>query len=107
MNTDRLSIIIAMGMCIIALAGCGSSDSAAVSIETCEDLAPRIINLSEERAGEFRPSILKLYDIREIRGTNELDYRATGRMSRGDDSTIIFYLEEDADGDRFVGYRAR
>ena len=106
--TNKLSILIVLGMCIIALTGCSNSESDnAVSIETCEDLAPEIIELSEERAGEFSPSILKLYDIREVRGTNVLDCRATGKMSDAYDSIISFHLEEDADGDQFIGYQAR
>ena len=107
MDTDRLSILIALGMCIIALTGCGSSDSAAVSIETCEELAPHIIELSEQNADSYPGKILKMYYIREVPGTNELDCSATAKMSRGGDTTIRFRLEEDADGDQFIGYSSR
>lgn len=100
MNTARLSLLITLGMCIIALAGCGN-------IETCEELAPHIIELSEQNADSYPGKILKIYDIREVSGTNELDCSATARMSRGGDTTIKFYIEEDADGDRFIYYQAR
>lgn len=109
MNTDRLSILIALGMCIIALVGCGNSDGATASIETCEELAPHIIELSEQSADSYPGKILKMYDIKDVigTGTNDLDCSATGRMSRGDDTTIRFHLVEDADGDRFIGYQVR
>ena len=34
-----------------------------------------------------------------------IDCIATAKTDRTDDATINFYLEEDADGDRFIGYQ--
>ena len=79
-------------------------------IETCEDLAPRIIELSKEKRGPFNPQILKLYDIKknDTQNTNRpIDCIATAKTDRSDDVVVSFYLEEDADGDRFIGYNTK
>lgn len=76
------------------------------SATTCEELQGDIIELSEERDGQFSSSILKMYDVREVASTRYiLECRADARWSRGGDDPVIFYLEEDDSGDRFIGYR--
>lgn len=100
MNTDRLLILITLGMCIIALAGCAVP-------ETCEELAPQIVELSEQDTRPFSATFLKLYDIEEIEGTRKLECTANAKLSSGGNSAIKFYLEEDADGDQFIGYQRR
>ena len=74
---------------------------------TCEELAPRITTMSEERESLFSPRILKFYDIQELEATGDdiLSCRARATGSGGNDTTITFYLKEDEDGDRFIGSR--
>ena len=75
-------------------------------IETCEDLAPGIIEMSEEKRGLFSTKILKMYDINQNASPDKnrlLECTATAKMDRGGDVGITFYMEEDADGDRFIG----
>ena len=63
---------IALGMCIIALAGCAP--------ETCEELAPQIVeSINEEREDR----ILELYGIKEIEGTRKLECTANAKLSSG------------------------
>lgn len=78
--------------------------------ETCDDLAPHIIKLSEENKDPSAAKILKLYDIKKNDTQNAkrvIDCIATARTDRTDDAPISFYLEEDADGDRFIFYEDR
>ena len=78
------------------------------SIETCEDLAPSIIEMTEEKRGPFNRRILKMYDINQNATPSKnrlLECTATAKMDRGGDVDITFYMEEDADGDRFIGYQ--
>ena len=77
------------------------------TIETCDDLAPRIIDLSKEQKNPFSPSILKIYDIteQEKTGNQILNCHGNAKLSRGDlDPNVNFYLQQDDDGDRFFGY---
>ena len=104
---DRLTASVALLVIILfAFTGCGTS---LTTPETCEDLAPEIIELSEDNVGPFSAAIIKLYEIEEVKGSSDkiLDCEATARWSRGDDSEIEFYMEEDSDGDRFIGYRSK
>ena len=99
MNTDRLLILITLGMCIIALAGCGDP-------ETCEELAPQIVEKSEKHERH----ILKLYDIKEIEGTRKLECTANAEWSSGRNSAINFFFDVSDDGlhqTKMIGYRAR
>ena len=88
---------------IIALASGGGATSPKVS--TCKDLAPHIIELSEERESPFSGRVLKFYDIVELETSDDyiLKCRARATRSRGGDANIIFYMTEDEDGDRFIG----
>ena len=99
--------IIALVIVVVVVFGVlGSGGGQA--IETCDDLAPRIIELSKEKKGPFNAEILKLYDIKKnaTQNTNRvLDCIATAKTDRSDDAAVSFYLEEDADGDRFIGYQ--
>lgn len=77
--------------------------------ETCEELAPRIVDLSEENESPSAGRILKFYDIKELDTSGEYILRCSARaaLSRGGDANIIFYLQEDQDGDQFIGYESR
>ena len=96
----RLYVVAIIATTVIALwIGCAAPS-------TCTELAPHIIDLSEENESAFRPRILKLYNIRSINNTNRLlECRADAKTSHGEDASIIFYMEDDDDGDRFIGYR--
>lgn len=75
---------------------------------TCEDLQSEIIELSKENRNPFSAKILKLYDIKEVPSEEYvLHCRATAKWNRGDSSSVSFYIEEDKDGDRFIGYKAQ
>ena len=74
---------------------------------TCDTLEPQIIELTEEQEGPFSPKILKMYELEEIKSTDYiLGCKANVKWSKGEESIIMFYLEEDKDGDRFIGYEA-
>lgn len=93
---------------LLGLGGC-LGPSVHPTITTCEDLAPLIVNMTEEHKWPYSPKILKLYDIRAIAATSagqKLSCIANARMSYGDNATIQFHLEEDSDGDQFIGYEA-
>ena len=92
---------------VVIVIGILESDTGS-PIETCEDLAPSIIEMSEEKRGVFSRRILKMYDINRnaTPGKNRLlECTATAKADRGGDIDITFYMEEDADGDRFIGYQ--
>ena len=102
-----LGIIFLVIVVVVVFGVLGSGGGQA--IETCEDLAPRIIELSKEKRGPFNAQILKLYDIKKNDTQNTkrvLDCIATAKTDRSDDAVISFYLEEDSDGDRFIGYES-
>ena len=93
-----LFLAIVVIVVLMALGGGGSGIP-----QTCEELAPRIIELSED---DDLVSILKLSSIRKIENTEyALECSAAAKMSRGGDSTISFYIEQDEDGDMFYGYQ--
>jgi hypothetical protein len=78
------------------------------SIQTCEDLEPEIIRLSEEKSGPFRAEILKLYNVELVSESgDEMTCRGDARLSTGGDELepIEFYLFTDAEGDTFFGYK--
>ena len=105
----RIMAVVTVVVVVLSVLGsCGG-----LAIKTCEDLAPHIIELSKEK-GPYNAQILKFYDIRrlyDIKKNNTqnaktvIDCTATAKTDRTPDATINFYLEEDADGDRFIGYR--
>ena len=54
-------------------------------IETCEDLASSIIEMSEEKRGLFSTKILKMYDINQNASPDKnrpLECTATAKMDR-------------------------
>ena len=74
---------------------------------TCEDLAPHIIELSEENEGPSSVEILKMYDMKERPPRDyDLECTANALLSSGDDTPITFHMWTDKDGDQFVGYEA-
>ena len=104
-----IAVVIVVVVVFGVLVSCGGQ-----AIRTCEDLAPRIIDLSKERRGPSNAGILKFYDITrlyDIKNDNTqkakkvIDCIATAKTDRTADTTINFYLEEDAAGDQFIGYR--
>ena len=107
----RAILIIAglsVGLVVLAvvLEGLGVLET---SPETCEELAPEIVELSEDSGHPFSPQILKISQIETLTptGDNILECSGLARWSRGEDSVIQFHLEEDADGDRFIGYQGQ
>ena len=73
----------------------------------CAYLAPRIIKMSKERAQyTILSRILKIYEPRELRSNSE-EFVCSGKVkwSKGQDKDIEFYVQEDEDGDRFIGYK--
>ena len=96
------SLLLAIALITI---GCGSVTF--TEIKTCDDLAPQIIELTEEQEGPFSRAVLKLYDIEEVNPTGYvLECKANAKWNKGEEGTIKFYLEEDNDGDQFIGYEA-
>ena len=72
--------------------------------ETCEALAPQIVDLSDDKPLK----ILKLRNIEAVKGTKYLlECNATAKMNNGRDSAITFHLERDEEGDHFIGYELR
>ena len=69
-------------------------------------LMNQIIALSKEKSqGTVRGEILKIYDPEEISNTGDtLTCRGEALLDTNEREMIEFYLEEDKDGDRFVGY---
>ena len=90
--------------CDLRCSSCCASDNG--TIETCEDLARRIIDLSEKNKNPFSAVILKFYDISNQEKSAEQILNCVGKakLNRGDDRTVNFYLQQDADGDQFIGY---
>ena len=81
--------------------GCGQW---ATTPETCEELAPQIVDLSEKNE-PFGGRIIKFYEIKELDASDEYILRCSARAtrSRGGEADIIFYMTEDQEGDRFIG----
>ena len=94
---------------LMSLIGSACGDLPATSPETCEELAPRIIKLSKENENPFSGRILNLYDIESLEsdGDNILKCGARATRSRGGERDIFFYLKEDEDSDRFIGYEGQ
>lgn len=82
--------------------------------ETCEDLAPKIIELSKDNEIKF----LKISDVKNAgllkevirpdrdNRTNLLFCSAVARTNRDTNLEVWFYLEKDEDGDTFYGYQS-
>ncbi len=61
--------------------------------------------MSQENRGGSQVSILKVYDAEEVSRTiRRLECEGRARTSAGGWMGLTFYLEEDSDGDRFIGY---
>lgn len=72
----------------------------------CGDVVPEIIALSQEQdnSNPLTPRILKMYDVQEVgRSDERLDCMGLARTSTGQ-GLIVFHMEEDRDGDKFIGY---
>ena len=83
-------------------------DTGAGSSQTCEELAPHIIDLSKKNTNPLAAKLLKLYDIQtsDPSGDRILSCIAKARMNRGGiDRMVSFYIQEDSDGDRFYGFK--
>ena len=99
-------LLLVMGLAVL-LTGCSQLSIKSISEIQCEDLIPEIISLSESSDNQTAPTILKVYDSQEVgRSTKRLDCEGDARLSSGD-WRISFHLEEDRDGDRFVGYQVQ
>ena len=100
----RFTTLVAL-LLVLAMAAACSPDPVP---ETCEELAPRIMKLSEERESPFSGRVLKFYDMEELEATGEytLRCRAKAKRSRGGDASVFFfYTTEDEDGDSFIGMK--
>jgi hypothetical protein len=99
---------------VFALTGCEALDAAldaalvASVPETCEKLAPDILDLSENNTNPFGIQILKLYEIEEVSKTEtRLECTAVATTGgSGDRIPIKFEAYSDQDGDVFIGYNA-
>ena len=75
--------------------------------ETCEELAPDIVNLSQEQTNPLSITILKLYDIKEVTKTDSrIECIGDASIGSGDNLAIEFQAYSDQDGDVFIGYNA-
>ena len=71
-------------------------------VDTCEELAPYIVELSEDNRNSLQPAILKIYDIETKQHPDqEVSCIGLATMSSGDDIMMEFYLTKDQDGDYF------
>ena len=103
-----LKILLSAILIIVAVVIFLDSQGPVKAVNTCEDLSSSIIELSKENKGPFSAKILKLYNIKENDANPSgkiLDCTATAKTDRSGDVVINFFLEEDTDGDRFIGYK--
>jgi len=86
-----------------------------VTYDTCSQLAPAIIQLSEDDNNVFQPHILKIYAIEEVSKDlveesfrpDNLHCRGNAMFSSGEtDEPVIFHMTTDQDGDSFIGYES-
>ena len=72
-------------------------------------MLPEILELNEESVAEDprRDKVLKVYDVEETkRSDDRLDCSGLAKTSQGSDNKRLdFHLEQDRDGDQFIGYR--
>ena len=67
-----------------------------------------IADLSIELSRQQDIAILKVYDMRIIiSNSTRIECTGTARWSRGEDSSIFVFVENDGDGGNFYGYRFR
>ena len=107
-----LKVVVAVVGVAILLNAIGLFDSGGAPPETCEELAPHILELSKKQV-----EILKLYDVenhnpedwKEALGPGNVERvvllcTATARTTLVDGSKILFLMEKDSDGDLFFRY---
>ena len=98
--------ILAVALLASFIAACSSSAPTSLADESCEELQPRIVRLSEGNKNPMAPRILKLYEVTEVdRTETKLTCHAVAKWNRGEDSPVAFYMELDVDGDAFIGYK--
>ena len=103
------SVLVSLVLIAIFLEALSNNPSINAAIATtCDKLSSSIIDLSEDNQNPFSSKMLKLYDIQEVNSTDYvLECKAEAKWARGEDSPIKFYVEEDDDGDRFIGYESQ
>ena len=85
---------------------CSEDALKSISDYQCEDLVPKVIDISEENKHPIRPSILKIYEVKEVsRRSRRPACSGDTRTSRGGNQPLTFYVKEDKDGVLFVGYK--
>lgn len=66
----------------------------------------RVADLSRELSREQDNAILKVYDMRiVVSNSRRVECAGEAKWSRGDNTSIIIFVESDGDGDEFYGYR--
>ncbi len=71
----------------------------------CGGLVPKIIDMSESNKDPLASKILKVYNAKEVtRSNRRLECEGIARTSSDGWSRVSFHIEEDWDGDRFIGY---
>ena len=79
-----------------------------ISERECDVVLMRaIMELTEEMSMQsaLHQTIIKIYDPKEISNTGDkLTCRGKAKFQTKKDSVIEFYVEEDKDGDRFIGF---
>ncbi len=92
---------------IVLLTGCSELSKKEISEMQCADLIPEIIDLSEDNDNPLAPTILKIYDVEELERTSQrIDCEGDAKWSTGE-WRVAFHIEEDGDGDRFIGYQLK
>lgn len=95
-------------LALTLVVGCGGLELKTTAQVQCDDLIADVIRISEDNKDPQQPTILKVYDAKQVsRGTRRVECEGIARTSFGDDQPLLFWLEEDADGDRFVGYEGK
>ena len=101
----KIPIILIAGLYLIGQIVSSITNEMEAAADTCEGLAPSIIELTEEDKNPLTPVILKIYDIETTQDPKrELSCTGVAKLSRGKDTKIKFYVWKDKDGDYFHGY---
>ena len=68
----------------------------------------RVVDLARELSSQQDTALLKVYNLRIIvSNARRVECAGEARWSRGDNTSIIVFVEHDGDGDVFYGYRLR
>ena len=106
-----IAVLLGLGYLIVTVLGINDESAA---LDTCDELAPHVILVSEQ--GEGAIHLLKLFDVTDRKALapsirpdtgrlqNVLFCHAVGLTSRNTEQAIYFWLEEDADGEQFYGF---